>query len=361
MSALCALAVSAAFTSCDEDDDDDWDDDDRENVGGNVSNNPSSRVYFLCEGSWSANNSTLDVYNPVAASYSGKIYAAQNNGEGLGDTAQDIVEEDGYLYIIVSGSNRLVKTNASGLKLGTVSFSDEEGQPRNLVEEDGKLYVTLYSGNVMKIDAVTLAKEGMVQVGMNPEQIVEEGGKLYVANSGWGAGNTMSVIDIATFAVEKTVTVAQNPDRMLESEDKIFIQSYGGAYPDYTYPVEMYDPVTGSLTTVGHATRFAEYDGVVYMAYGDTDWATYESTTTFSYYNVKTGELKNEDFLQAVPDEIRHGSIYMLNIDPENGDFYLSVSDYTTNGTIYRFNHAGELVDTQEASGVNPNKALFVD
>lgn len=360
LSALCMLSLSMAFTSCSDDDEED---------GSNLSGEqrielPSDRVYILNEGKYGSNNAGIDFYSPASDAagslFIGNIYMGQN-GIGLGDTGQDLIEYDGSLYATVYNSNILVKMNNAGVKVGEISFTETEGAPRYMVAEDGKLYVTLYSGNVMRIDARTLEKEGMVQVGMNPEQIVEEDNKLYVVNGGWGAGKTMSVIDLATFTLEKTVEVAVNPEKVLESEDKIFIQSYGGAYPDYTYPVEMYDPATGSLTTVGHATNFAEYDGVIYMVYSETDWNTYTTTSTFSSYNVKTGRLSDADFLQNMPDEIRHGSIYMMSIDSENGDFYLSVSDYTTNGTMYRFNHQGVLLDKRDCYGMNPKKAVFVD
>ncbi len=351
LSAMCLMAVSMVFTSCDDDDDDDWD-------GGMP--HAGQRVYFLNEGNYQSNDAGIDLYCPFAPAgqrFTGNIYYGQN-GVGMGDTAQDLIEYNGYLYATVFGSNLLIKMDYAGRKLKEVAFTAEEGQPRYVVAEDGKLYVTLYSGNVMKLDAMSLAKEGMVKVGKNPEWLVEEDGRLYVANSGWGADKTLSVIDLRTFTVTKTIEVAVNPERVLECGDMIFVQAYG---ENYTYPVQMYNPLTGQVRTIGKATKMAEYEGVVYMAYSETDWTTYKSVTTFSSYHVRTGELKqNHAYLQA-PEAIKTGSVYMLDIDPDNGDFYVSVSDYMTNGTVYRFNHAGELLETLLSSGLNPKKAVFVD
>ena len=186
-------------------------------------------------------------------------------------------------------------------KLATISFDASEGQPRYLAAKNGKIYVTLYGGYVAKIDAASFQKEAMVQVGSNPEGIVESNGKLYVCNSGWGYDNTMSVIDIATFTVEKTVEVASNPNEIIAAGGKIFIQSYGGAYPDYDYQVQMYDPASGNVERLTAATKLAAYDDVVYIVYSDTDWATYTTTNVFSTYNVETGELKTENYLKDMP------------------------------------------------------------
>ena len=64
-------------------------------------------------------------------------------------------------------------TDLNGKQVASVSFSAEEGQPRNLLAEDGKIYVALYSGQVMRLDTASLAKEATVRVGANPEYLVE--------------------------------------------------------------------------------------------------------------------------------------------------------------------------------------------
>lgn len=354
LSSACLLAMSMCLVSCD--------DEDGEEVPP-PADEQTSTVYILNEGNLGQNDADIDeiLFNHEDDTWSlmGNVFSTVNE-VGLGDTGQDMIEYDGYLYVTVANSSVMYKLDKDCKKLAEVSFSAEEGQPRFMAAEDGKIYLTLYSGNVMRLDAGTLQKEGMVQVGMNPEGIVEEDGKLYVANGGWGYDRTMSVIDIASFTVEETVTVADNPDRILESEDKIFIQSYGGAYPDYTYPVEMYDPKTGNLSTIGHATKFAAYDGVIYMAYCETDWETYTTTTTFSSYNVKTGEHKDGAFVGGL-DVLKNSSIYMMEINPETGDFYFGVSDYTSLGTVICISRAGETLGSWTSGSLNPKKAVFMD
>lgn len=366
LTAMCALAAFS-FTACD---DDEGPDGGGGSAGGIIENtDPSDRIYILNEGKMNSNNAGIDFYSPVGGEdgsslFIGDIYMTQN-GEGLGDTGQDMICHNDYLYAVASGSCTMVKMNKESKLIKKISFTAEEGQPRYMAAKNGKIYVTLYSGNVIRINAETLEKEGMVKVGSNPEGIVELNGKLYVNNGGWGYDNTMSVIDIATFTEEQKVTVASNPNEILTVGGKIFIQSYGGAYPDYDYQVQEYDPATGVVKRVGdanhHVNNMTAHDGVIYFVYSETDWSTYQTTNSFSTYDVATGVLSQTSYLNNLPAAITGGIIYMLDIDPDNGDFYVSVSDYVSNGTVYRFNKDGNLTDTMESYGLNPKKAVFVD
>lgn len=51
----------------------------------------------------------------------GDIYELQN-GKKLGDTANDMIVEDGYIYIVMNVSKRLVKLNGSGVELASYSL-----------------------------------------------------------------------------------------------------------------------------------------------------------------------------------------------------------------------------------------------
>lgn len=149
---LCTLALACTFTSCSDDDDDDFKD------GGSNVKLPSKRAFILNEGSYNGNNAGISFYAPNGnASFIDDIYKTQNS-RSLGDTGQDIIEYDDYLYVIVYGSNLLVKLNSAGVELDSIHFTAEEGSPRFMTASDGKIYVTLYSGNVMKINAKTLKK-----------------------------------------------------------------------------------------------------------------------------------------------------------------------------------------------------------
>ena len=347
------LAIALAFTACSKDDDP------KPNDDGTKLTLPASRVFILNEGKQGTKLPTITFYAPNKdGSFIADVYRMQNE-KGLGDTGQDMIIHGDYIYVTVYNSGLLLKLNTAGVEQKRLAFNKEDGLPRHLFALDGKLYVTLYSGKVAKVDAETLTIEGYANVGENPEGIAYANGYLCVANSGMGKGTTVTIIDANSMLVTNNITVAQNPEKVLVSEGKFFVQGYGGSYPNYTYPVQLVDISTGAVKTIAKATNFCEYRGTIYMVYSDTDWKTYKTTNTFSSYDVRTGTLNSSNFLNNMPDALGSTSVYMMEVNPNNGDIYIGTSDYKTNGDIYRFDRNGKLIEKFSSGGINPNNAVF--
>ena len=167
LSVLCGLTLSFGLFSCSDDSEDlSWKD-------GAKIELPRYRAFVLTEGTFNHNNSHLSFLDPAQDTiYSHDIYEAQN-GIKLGDTANDMIEADGDIYIVVNVSKVLLRLNGSGVELARYTGFETLGEPRNIVEEDGKLYVTCYGGYVARFDAKTLKLEKSVKAGDNPEQIIE--------------------------------------------------------------------------------------------------------------------------------------------------------------------------------------------
>jgi hypothetical protein len=347
---LCLAMLSTAFTACSDDDDYDFNDE------GSQVTLSNDRVFILNEGSYTLNNAGITFYDPKGTvSLIGDVYYKQNNA-ALGDTGQDLIAYNHNLYVVVYGSSYIARLNEAGVEQARYAFTEEQGQPRYMAAKDGKIYVTLYSGNVARLDATTLQFEAMTAVGNNPEHIAELDGKLYCANSGWGADNRLSIIDPSTFKAEN-VTIFTNPDQVLNVGGQLIIQGYGEYYD---YPVAVYNPTAKTYTQIGQATKMDGYKNTLYAVYSETNWSTYETTNTFYTYDVTTGKVNNASFLKDAPAELASTSVYMLSIDPKNGEIYIGTSDYSTNGTIYRFDNAGNLIDTFTSGGVSPSKAVFL-
>lgn len=79
----------------------------------------------------------------------------------------------------------------------------------------------------------------------------------------------------------------------------------------------------------------------------------------FFTYNIKTGQMNNASFLKDAPAELTSSTLYMLEVNENNGDIYISTSEFTTNGTIYRFKKDGTFIEKFDAGGINPNSAVF--
>ena len=92
--------------------------------------------------------------------------------------------------------------------------------PRYLeIVAPGKGYVSnLFSGTVSVLDLGARRVMGLIEVGPNPEDIAVIGGRAYVANSGFGAGTTLTVIDVAADAAVETLDVGCDGPRHLEAD-----------------------------------------------------------------------------------------------------------------------------------------------
>lgn len=365
-SMLCMLALGASLASCSDDDDNSWDD------SGSKVTLPHTRVFILNEGSWGANNAGIAFYAPNGdADFISDIFKTQNNAK-LGDLGQSMIEYEDEIYVAVNGSNYLTKLDAAGVELKRVSFvndNDLSAGIRYIDAEDGYIYASFWGGVVAKINAKTLTVEAkLTGLGGNLESISVCNDKLYVSNSHMSLPDgtyeyytEVKVIDLRTFTLKETLTVASNPNRMmLDEDDKVFLIS-----DDYSsmegYVLQMIDPAKNSkVTKIGIATHMAAKDGILYLANSiTTNYTTGEAINTFSTYNIKTGQMNNTSFLKNAPDKLTSTTLYMLEVNDNNGDIYISTSDYKTNGTVYRFKKDGTFIEKFDAGGINPKSAIF--
>lgn len=349
------LALSAGFTSCD-DDDEEWD----PTGGGNVSF-AETRAFVLNEGSWNANNASLVYFDWKQDSVLGVDIYLKQNGRQLGDVGQDVIAVGDNMYVCLNGSNYVAKLNGYGIEQGRVSFTSYAnlGAVRYAVEKDGYLYVSSYGGYVSKIDAKTMTYVDSVKVGNNPEQVVVSDGKVYCINGGWGYDNRLSIIDLKTFKAENVETV-YNGERVLTYNGRVFIQGYGAAYPDYDYQIGEYDVKTKSYTRLATATNAVVGNDKIYLANSETDWTTYATSVTFSYYDLKSNKLVASSFLTDAPEELASSSVYGMSVNPYTGDIYVLTSSYTSNGWIYHFDKNGRFVKKLSSFGISPRKIVFL-
>lgn len=348
-SALCACLAGFVLASCEPEDPYKRDD--------SVVSNPD--VFILCEGLWGANNADISAYKSDSLLCTPEYYLAQN-GQYLGDTGQDIIYHKNHLYVSVYGSSYVAKMDLEGKELARYSFSAEEGQPRYLTADGDYIYVTLYSGKVAKMKASDLSVVDYAPVGMNPEDIVLHKGQLLVANSGWGADSTLTVIDVSTFKPVKTIHVEHNPQRLVISGDSVYLLAYG---KDYNSIIQSVNITRETARTIAHATHAVAYDNTLYMCNSVTDYTTAQTTNTFFAYDVVTAVLDSVNYLQGDVAEVLSNPVYMMEVNPKNGDFYIGLAGtkFVSSGMIHRCDREGCLIHRFDVGGANPNQAAFVN
>lgn len=353
---LSALVLTSAsvFTSCNEDDE-------YEEI--TPEKDVEKRVFILNEGAWQANNSTLDIYYPNGeSSYQSKVFATVN-GQGIGDTGQDIIYYGDRIYLVVSGSNYLAKLDLNGKIVEQHTFTDEEGTPRHIVAKDGFVYVTSYAGTVVKFDTTSIVSSvKSVEVGNNPENLAVKDNLLIVCNSQKNneSDKRISIIDLSTFTLKQNIeTEFGNFQDVVVAGDSVYVTYYT---PSYSIELLNLDVKSFNVTPTGSASRIAYFDNKLYGANAatvyDENWNP-TVNTSFFVRDIKTG--KDSEFLDltSVP-ELATATVYLFEVNPDNGDVYVGTTDYQSNGTIYRFDKNGKFVTKFETSGVNPNTAVFV-
>lgn len=352
-SALCACMAGLVLASCEPVN---YGDDDVPVVS-------APDVFILCEGLWQANNADISAYKSDSLTCTSEYYLKQN-GQYLGDTGQDILYHEGHLYVSVYGSSYVAKLDLEGRELLRRPFSSEEGQPRYLVADGGFLYVTLYSGRVAKLRTSDLSVVDYAPVGRNPEDIVLHDGRLLVANSGWGSGNTVTVIDVPTFDSITSITVECNPQQFVVAGDSVFLLANGQYDENWNcdYPVQHVDVATGEVRTITHATHAVAHEGTLYLCNSTTNWVTYETVNNFFTYDVATATMGGV-FLHGDTDEVYSNSVYMMEVNPRNGDLFIGLAGkkFVSSGMIHRFNSEGCHIHRFDVGGANPNQAAFVN
>ncbi|MDZ4700251.1 MAG: hypothetical protein SH809_11135 [Rhodothermales bacterium] len=164
------------------------------------------------QGNFSDANGTVTVIDPNT------LGATQDAVPNLNTLVQSIALHKGTAYVMANTSDRI--------DLFDVDSRERTGQiagvpsPRYLrVVGADKAYVSnLFDATVTIIRLSDASVQGTIPVGDNPEAIAVAGGRVYVANHGFGAGTTLTVIDPLTDVVVETVTPGCDGPRMLEGD-----------------------------------------------------------------------------------------------------------------------------------------------
>jgi hypothetical protein len=319
-----------------------------------------SGIYILNSGESTGNNSSLDFLDFKDMKVQSDVFKTKN-GRGLGSLANDMTVYGSKLYIAVSVSQTIEVTDLEGKSLKQLKT---EGEPRALVSYGGKVYATLFNGNVICLDTLTLELEKTVQAGRNPEQIVAANNKLYVANSGGldysspiGYDKTVSVIDIATFTEIKKIEVASNPVLLVtDSQGDVYVASMGN-YVDVPNTLQRIDTRTDVASVIegGHASEITSAGDKLYSFFSEYD-ANWNVTLTYSTYDAVNEKYLSQSFLKAGSEP---ENPYKLFVDQSVGTIYIAASDYISNGDIYAYSEDGTFLDKWEV-GLNPIKIVVI-
>jgi YVTN family beta-propeller protein len=326
-------------------------------------------LYVLNQGVFQSNNSTLTYYDYTTKQLTPDIYSSAN-GEGLGDTGNDIGIYGAKMYIVVNYSNVVEIVNPKTSKLiKKISFKDDKQngrQPRSIAFYKNNAFITSYDGTVAVLDTATLTVSKYINVGRNPEQLVVSNDKLYVANSGGlsfgNPDNTVSVIDLNTLTETKKITVISNPVSIVaDTYGHVYVLSLG--ITDYSsgVPVVVKKPgmsiidnkndvsISQTNLNLGFSVPMSVQGDFVYYVTADNKIAA---------YNAKTQTPAQANFIS---DGTVITSAYSVTADPLTGEIFIGdAKDYNSNGTLYAFDKTGKK-EYSITTGISPGKVAFVN
>jgi hypothetical protein len=345
--------VAGSMTACDDDDEVD-----------NFTTCPTETfgAYVLNTGNWGGNDASIQYIDLATGTISSDLYAAAN-GEGLGDLGQDLCLYGNKLYATVSGSAKFVVMDKNCKVLKSIALTDASGEPvkpRYMTAVGGYVYFTTYEGYVNKLDTASLEIVGKVEVGSYPEGITNANGKLYVNNSGYGKGNTVSVVDIKSFTKTKDIEIVLNPYTQCKTgyDGYVYVVSNGNyagkpslSEDQYIYgTLQRIDPTTDTVTELCHASYIALDSNNAYILYSEY----YLPDLARAYkYDLSTGAESDLFDLSTL------SSPNSIDIDPVNNLLYVTNAPYGSNSDIIVYDTKGNKVKSYEA-GHSTSKILFV-
>ena len=196
-----------------------------------------SGVIILNEGNFQRGNASLSFYQPDSGTVQNDFYK-KLTGKNLGDTGNSLTVHNGLLYIVVNGSNKIEVINLNTGASAKTILCPAGSSPRHIVLGDnGWGYISnLYTNSVSMYDIVSNIVVRNVLVGKNPEGMLLAGNRLFVANSGFGADNTVSVIGLPSDSVQATLRVSDSPSAFASISATSAVVLCSGALNDFNDP-----------------------------------------------------------------------------------------------------------------------------
>lgn len=124
---------------------------------------------------------------------------------GLGNTPNDIIRYNNYLYVINSRSNDMnvleITADNEIVAAGTIDLGQESGEDRSPafadVTGDGQLFISNFNAGTVSVYDINLDRLlAHLEVGKSPQDVRYVNSKIYVCNSGWN--NVTSSFDPGT-------------------------------------------------------------------------------------------------------------------------------------------------------------------
>jgi len=318
-------------------------------------------LWILSEGIMNSGNGQLAyyAYNSATDQF---VPDATKRFQNFGETPNDLLIYGAKMYAAIQGSGAndgmvRVINPFTGEKIEEIVINHDgfEQQPRRLAASSGKVFVTLMSGAVAQIDTASFVTQVTELSGTHSDGICVNGQLLYICNSGFGEGNTVSVVSISGFTEIDVINVPYNPVNILSiGNDELFLNT---AFV-WTGPAEMTLAKVHVLNTVSKTITETLEIGVESIVAGKNyiygaaaDWSTMGSILKKISITDKIVSEFNES-----SGNYMHG--YKLSMNPVTNEIFLT---QIMGDNVWRFKEDGTLIETITVGQQNGTAIVFVN
>jgi YVTN family beta-propeller protein len=346
MRVVCCLFILLLFLSCKKD------------PSSAVEDLPPQKVlhgvFILNEGNFGKINASISYFDPRTDEMYNRVYKTANDRD-LGSIAQSMVFLDSLALIVLNGSDKIEVINAGTFKTIRTIDLPAGSSPRyiSLLGKE-KAYITnLYTNTCSVIDLRNWHIIKHISVGANPEGVAIADGKVYVANSGFGSGNTVSVIATDVDNVIHTIVVADNPISVQAVKDRVYVLcsgSYGSDFisPDDDTPGAIFcidsrsNTVVDSVLIEGHPSK---------LALSENNRGFFIGSSGIMCFNTETLIIEAEALIT--------GFYYGLGCDLVSKNIYLlDAKDFMQQGQLIIHDDQGSKL-SEKAAGIIPGTVGF--
>jgi DNA-binding beta-propeller fold protein YncE len=224
----------------------------------------------------------------------------ENHVVALGETPNQVVWHDGFLYVVNSISADIMKIDPDTRQIVADIYLPIGSNPYFMATQGDYAYVTAFvSGKVYRIDIGAGQVDGEIEIGGYPEGIICAGDRIYVTQTyfnpddfTYGQGK-LAIIDIAGFTYEGQVDIGTNPQWISDTGDGSLHIVCTGNYADIGGTVYLFDHlnevVADSINIGGQPANLAVSPlEIGYLAAGG--W--FDRGQVFAY-DIETGEIIN--------------------------------------------------------------------
>lgn len=307
--------------------------------------------FVLNEGTYGFGNATVSFFDKNSNQIKNDIFKQLNDGNYLGDQAQDMVVNDNKIYIVVQNSQKIVVVDAFSFKLLATIKSDWMKSPRYFKAISKSVaYVSDWElDGVCKINLITNKVEKTIKTGKDPEQMQVVDNKLFVCNSGYSfAGNedqTISVVDLISETVIKNINIGIQPMEMvLDRSENMIIACRGKKVYTNQGEIDVQLSQESSFWKLNTQT----FDAIQLQTFSQKEFwidnLTFSNDKNWLYYSYG-GSVFAKNITQNIDTKLFTKSIYTIQIDSENGNLVLGINQgYTSAGKIIRYQISGNKI-----------------